>query len=522
MKDLADRTNRFGHSNPNFSSTLRSSVQQCVVGPSHIVLLLEDGRICRLAFSVLPDRLDLSKNEANRGKDSKGTSLASSRQTCKRGRLLRASSLRGAGNTGARGTGLLSSGASGHGVIMANSRPVFVPEELVSQAQVVLQGKSRSVIIRELQRTNLDVNQAVNNLLSKDDDESEDVDDSQDSYVPEDLISLLDPGAGLHADHAGPSVIIDADAMFSDDMFGYSTIRSRPSGNRGRNMEGERDRTSDRGTVILAFQYLTLFARSILLELEFKNIIVAKLINCLTGGDRESGMFRWRDRHYFGPRRWLETALRDTWYERDDGTKKKDQPNQTQSPLGLSEELEFWPEKGANPPRFTSIAAMYSELIALSTTGQIFSWKWTDPEPFRHVDFPHVHYPRALPLGLYAEKVVLLSASIIRCTVVTESGKVASWLDETVSHVPGITRLEHAAQYFPEFQGDKITSLYTCSLYSAVRLESGAIYWWGVLPPSQRRKLWDKYRAKSKKSHTSSAGSEIVSGAQVLNLSFPQ
>ena len=35
-------------------------------------------------------------------------------------------------------------------------------------------------------------------------------------------------------------------------------------------------------------------------------------------------MFRWRDRHYFGPRRWLETALRDTWYERDvDGTKKK-------------------------------------------------------------------------------------------------------------------------------------------------------------------------------------------------------
>ena len=73
-------------------------------------------------------------------------------------------------------------------------------------------------------------------MLSRDDDESEDVDDSQDSYVPEDLISLLDPGAGLHpaaaADHAGggPSVIIDADAMFSEDMFGYSTIRSRPSG----------------------------------------------------------------------------------------------------------------------------------------------------------------------------------------------------------------------------------------------------------------------------------------------------
>nr|2QHO_B Chain B, E3 ubiquitin-protein ligase EDD1 [Homo sapiens]2QHO_D Chain D, E3 ubiquitin-protein ligase EDD1 [Homo sapiens]2QHO_F Chain F, E3 ubiquitin-protein ligase EDD1 [Homo sapiens]2QHO_H Chain H, E3 ubiquitin-protein ligase EDD1 [Homo sapiens] len=46
-----------------------------------------------------------------------------------------------------------------------------IPEELISQAQVVLQGKSRSVIIRELQRTNLDVNLAVNNLLSRDDED---------------------------------------------------------------------------------------------------------------------------------------------------------------------------------------------------------------------------------------------------------------------------------------------------------------------------------------------------------------
>ncbi len=235
-------------------------------------------------------------------------------------------------------------------------------------------------------------------------------------------------------------------------------------------------------------------------------------------------MFRWRDRHYLGPRRWLETALRDTWYERDDGSKKKDTPHQTQSPLGLSDELEFWPERGlasgAPSPRFTSIAAMYSELIALSTSGQILSWKWTDAEPYRHLDFPHVHHPRALPLGLYAEKVVLLSASVIRCTVVTESGKVASWLDETVAHVPGITRLEHAAQHFSEFHGERIVSLDTCSLYSAVRLENGTIYWWGVLPPGQRRKLWDKYRAKAKKSHSSSAGSDIVTGAQVFQSFF--
>jgi hypothetical protein len=43
----------------------------------------------------------------------------------------------------------------------------------------VLQGRSRTLIIRELQRTNLDVNLAVNNLLSRDEEDGDDGDDSQ-------------------------------------------------------------------------------------------------------------------------------------------------------------------------------------------------------------------------------------------------------------------------------------------------------------------------------------------------------
>ena len=55
------------------------------------------------------------------------------------------------------------------GVVLSSNRPApYVPEELISQAQSVLQGRSRNLIIRELQRTNLDVNLAVNNLLSRD------------------------------------------------------------------------------------------------------------------------------------------------------------------------------------------------------------------------------------------------------------------------------------------------------------------------------------------------------------------
>lgn len=51
--------------------------------------------------------------------------------------------------TSSRSAGvIIGSGSSGRSLV---TLPSFVPEELVSQAQGVLQGKSRAVIIRELQ-----------------------------------------------------------------------------------------------------------------------------------------------------------------------------------------------------------------------------------------------------------------------------------------------------------------------------------------------------------------------------------
>lgn len=39
-----------------------------------------------------------------------------------------------------------------------------------------------------------------------------------------------------------------------------------------------------------------------------------------SGADRDRENFsRWRDRQYCGPRRWLETALRDSPFEKDSG-----------------------------------------------------------------------------------------------------------------------------------------------------------------------------------------------------------
>ncbi|XP_046991563.1 E3 ubiquitin-protein ligase UBR5 [Schistocerca americana] len=529
LKEVSEKLNRFGVVTPAALANLKISVKRIVIGPTHFALLLDDGRVCRVSFSIISDRLDLSKNDSskstigssgtsngvgsvgggggggsggaggngNGGNGSSGSKVGNSggaassssgggRQLQRsRARIVRTNaSLRGAGGGAgaARGApGVIMGASGGSGGSGSGSRPIvpapYVPEELVSQAQVVLQGKSRNLIIRELQRTNLDVNLAVNNLLSRDDEEGDDADDAPDSYVPEDLISLLD--GGFHADH---SVIIDADAMFSEDMFGYSAVRSRASSSSRRlNADRDRDRETDR--------------------------------------ERERDSFsRWRDRQYYGPRRWLESALRDSTWDKDPESKKKEFA--AQSPLWMSDELEFWPERGSEPlPQFIMIAALYSELVAVSSSGQLYQWKWNETEPYRHFENMSVHHPKTLGLGLLSERVTHISSAVIRCSVATESGKVATWLDELLVHAA--VRLEHPAQSFSEFSVDRIISLHTCTLYTVARLESGALYWWGVLPFGQRKRLWEKHRAKTRKRRPSTASAEIVCGSQVCMKNSP-
>ncbi|KAL1422900.1 hypothetical protein MTO96_021623 [Rhipicephalus appendiculatus] len=219
-------------------------------------------------------------------------------------------------------------------------------------------------------------------------------------------------------------------------------------------------------------------------------------------------MFRVRERHYSGSRRWLESALRDSSSDLADAKKM--------SPLWLSEEPEYWPDKGT---KFVHIVALYSELVALSSTGQLHQWKWSEPEPYKNSEQPGVHHPKTLSLGLVGDRCVLVEARCVRATVVTESGRVATWLDDSLAAVA--PKLEQPAQSFPEFQQDPVVALYVCSLYSCVRLQSGALYWWGVLPFSQRKKLWEKATSRAKKHKMSSHASEIVAGSQVCMRNSP-
>ncbi|XP_078331394.1 E3 ubiquitin-protein ligase UBR5-like isoform X2 [Crassostrea virginica] len=364
--------------------------------------------------------------------------------------------------------------------VIVGSRPLVpasvVPEDLISQCQVVLQGKSRNLIIRELQRTNLDVNQAVNNLLSRDDEGEGEDEDSQDSYMPDDLISLLD--GGMHSEH--PSVIIDADTMYNEDVFGYSTLRSRTSGTRSR--LGDRDRDLDRES-------------------------------------RES-IFRIRDR------RRLDTTLRDETLkslERDkvdsslEGENLKKQVPPSQTPVNFGDDVHFMTEKDGTHSTFTHIAAMHSDLVAVGTDGQLYSWKWNESEPYKHHDNPSIRHPKVLALGLQNERIMGLSACGVRASVFTESNKVATWVDDTLNSVA--SRLEHPAQTFPEFQSDRIVSLHTCSLYTCTRLESSALYWWGIMPFGQRKKMLEK--TKKKKTKDGSVSSELAAGSLVCLRSSP-
>lgn len=67
IREVADKINKYGPQVPLALQSLKTPVKQIVIGPSHLGLLLEDGRALRVAFTVIPERLDLSKSEPSKG-----------------------------------------------------------------------------------------------------------------------------------------------------------------------------------------------------------------------------------------------------------------------------------------------------------------------------------------------------------------------------------------------------------------------------------------------------------------------
>lgn len=66
LKEVAERWNRYGTGPGSSALSALRGVRAVAAGPAHIACLLEDGTICRAAFSIIPDRLDLSKSDASK------------------------------------------------------------------------------------------------------------------------------------------------------------------------------------------------------------------------------------------------------------------------------------------------------------------------------------------------------------------------------------------------------------------------------------------------------------------------
>ena len=47
----------------------------------------------------------------------------------------------------------------------------------------------------------------------------------------------------------------------------------------------------------------------------------------------------------------------------------------------LTQSCSFPPQDGV---KFVSIGALFSELVAISSKGELYQWKWSEPEPYRN------------------------------------------------------------------------------------------------------------------------------------------
>lgn len=104
--------NRSSSNNASYPvlSNIKSSIKQIVVGPYHIGLLFEDGRVARIAFTVLSERLDLSRTTGDTknvpskssgggsgggGGGGSGNLSSATRHLSRRARIMRSGTFRG-------------------------------------------------------------------------------------------------------------------------------------------------------------------------------------------------------------------------------------------------------------------------------------------------------------------------------------------------------------------------------------------------------------------------------------------
>jgi E3 ubiquitin-protein ligase EDD1 len=337
---------------------------------------------------------------------------------------------------------------------------------------------------------------AVNNLLARDDDGDDDLDDE---YVGADLISLLD--VNPHNEH--PGIILESEFFDEADFaLRYSNIQRRVVSARIANNASdpslERDRKRNRYDPRWLDGSLReeLFGR-IDRELKPDDLSLVKDSN---SSIRKSQMTPHYQHQHSAP-----AALTNS-------------SSSSQNPILFGDQLQFWTDLDNTYLYFTHIACLYSELIAINTNGQLCQWNWQDDYPYQDLDNSHIKHPKTLTLKLFNEKLIHLSANLIRASVLTETNRLATWIDESLG-TQVILKLQHSLQEFPSVH---ILDIQTSPLYTIFRTDTNELYWYGLLPQKPRKKLLERLKDKTRHKHRTNSQQQIITiGCSVCLISNP-
>ena len=132
---------------------------------------------------------------------------------------------------------------------------------------------------------------------------------------------------------------------------------------------------------------------------------------------------------------------------------------------------------------FEMIGAMASVLLLVSRDGVLYEWEWSKPisdiKPFT----------RQSHFKLDNEKIAKLACSDLRCTLLTESGRLCSFMDRRFNDLDQFAQakgillaqrvdfrldsLEFSCTNFPTFAADPIESISVSNIITTVQTASG-------------------------------------------------
>uniref|UniRef100_A0A0N5BRZ1 E3 ubiquitin-protein ligase UBR5 n=1 Tax=Strongyloides papillosus TaxID=174720 RepID=A0A0N5BRZ1_STREA len=415
-----------------------NNIKQFIVGPNYLGFLFKDGNVGRVPYGIEKVKIE---NKNKKDNDTDGGNLpnssgnGSSSNASGSNNPLSFSSDSAASRNARLRRVMMSARRGGRGIFIERTRPMLppsaIPEEMIAQAQVVLQGKSREVIIRELQRTNLNVNEAVNNLLSRDEDE--DFDEMADAYLPEELLSLIDAGF--------PEVqaALDSDGL-GDNAFDY---------------------------------------------------FMGAALN----------------------RRRIERVERRD--NRDSAT-----PDVTQDTFTIKSNISFWCGEAGKFPKgvkkFIKIVSLQTHMIALADNGMMYNWSWKDAVPG---DLEPSSIGERIRKDAKENAIITdVESCAWRCVVSLSNNKVASYVDEEYSGKRLSEKLYVAPLSLPD--GETVLNMRCSPLFCVIQTSNG-LYWFGLVPFQDRRKLYEKNKSRTTKSSDDGHKEEIVVGSEVVLKTSP-